>query len=139
MSNKLKGLLLGSLFSLGGVALFILIYFLGFISTYVAVAIAYLFYLGYNMMVKERKDTSFYVMVSVVTIVAICLSIGLYVVILASKDGLTISELLDIADNKSTLMKDLLLSVAFGIVGIVLVIFDIKRREKIAAQNNNQY
>ncbi|MDL2292746.1 hypothetical protein LJC17_04085 [Acholeplasma sp. OttesenSCG-928-E16] len=129
MSNTVKGYLVGIAFSLGGVALWIILgAFVGIVAGWAAALMGILFFVGYNKYNKEDKSKVPFFVGSAVIIVEVFLAEMIVLGIIAQENAMTISELFAIKEIASGFAVDLIFGFVFGLG--IFISYAISTRKK---------
>lgn len=127
-NNYLKGTLgaiLGGL--IGSLVWVAVVYFIGVFSSFIALLIAVLASLGYDLLKGKATKVKLLVVVATTVILSVASMLVSYVVI-ASANNMTLGNLLAYAEYNAEFIKNMILSAVFGILGSVMAFSFIKKK-----------
>ncbi|MCH5180353.1 MAG: hypothetical protein J1F32_04010 [Erysipelotrichales bacterium] len=129
MSNKLKGTLLGLAASLGGVALWILLYVgLGVVAGIAAILMGVLFIIVYSKINPADTSKFKYIIAGVASIVEIVVAELICVAILCAEYNLSLSAALENNEVMAGIAQDVIFGVVFAAIGLGGYIFSKNRK-----------
>jgi hypothetical protein len=137
--KKFLGFILGFVFSLGGVVAWLLLEMItGFIASATAYLMVFLFFAGYNLVVRQSKSGGVFFLAALVVLVNIIAINAFYVVLDAAFYEITVTELLADSQYVSETLLYMIIPLAFG--GLGLGSFYAKtKRESVAAAKNGSF
>jgi hypothetical protein len=116
--KKFLGLILGFIFSLGGVFVWLFLeYVTGYVIGITAYLMGFLFFVGYKLVVPEIKKDAF-VFAALVVFFDIILLSAFDVVLVAAVNEISVSELLSDPEYIAFSLAYMLIPLAFGAFGI---------------------
>ena len=131
MSSKLSGLLFGTLMSLVGVVLWVILSaFLGIIAGIAGAAMGLLFVWGYRKFNPKDKNNFIYIIAGAIIIVEIIISELISLAIIASMNGIDFSEALQDGEVMSYVGIDIVLGILLTGVIFVWSIIDANKKKK---------
>ena len=130
MNDKIKGTLLGILASFGGIALFILFYYIGFIAGIAGALMGVLFYIVYKKI--NPRDTSKYPFIAATIVILVEVFVSLLIIVAMYSNGqVSIIDVLRDPEIKGPFILDLVLGYVLGFLVFGGFIFQERRKGKI--------
>lgn len=137
--STLKAVLVAALMGFIGCGVFALVYFLGFISGWVAFLTIFLAGFAYKK-VKGEMDKKGYVAITIITIVEMVLALlicySIWLVDFFTLSGLIegvkfiFTEMMEYTDMKTAFITDFVMTIGFSIVGVVIYLISQKGKKK---------
>jgi hypothetical protein len=137
MSKRIKATAIGVAFSLGGVVLWTLFNFAGFISGIAGAATGILFLFGYVKFNTDDKSKYPHIVASVVMIADSFLAEVIIVLIMAAKQRISFKDILSLSDNQDMITVDLIIGLLLSFSAYFGYLFSSRRREKRAGNFSN--
>ncbi|GHV01120.1 hypothetical protein FACS1894211_10180 [Clostridia bacterium] len=131
MSNKLKATLAGVGASLGGVALWIVLSLVGFIAGIAGALMGVLFIFVYKKLNKDDQTKYPFIVACVLILVEIVIAELLTIAFLAAANGVSFGAVMNIDNNKTLILIDILVGLALGYLVFGGYLFSLKRKNQM--------